>query len=76
MRPYRTACVASAATAGWSAGCETCGAHPRLPRSLAYLHHLVKAHEPLAWQLLSLHNIHFMCQLAASLREGILADRV
>jgi queuine/archaeosine tRNA-ribosyltransferase len=36
----------------------------------------VKAHEPLAWQLLSLHNIHFMCQLAASLREGILADRV
>lgn len=35
---------------------------PSLPpcRSLAYLHHLVKAHEPLAATLLAIHNIHHM----------------
>lgn len=46
--------------------CPTC--------SLAYLHHLVKAHEPLAVSLLALHNLHFMNSLMAELRQRILAD--
>lgn len=54
-------------------GCEcfTCRTH-----SLSYLHHLVKAREPLAATLLSLHNIHYMCQLMAKMREKILADEI
>lgn len=36
------------------------------------MHHLLKAKEPLAATLLSLHNIHHMCQLMAGLRRQIL----
>ena len=46
------------------------------PCSLAYLHHLVKAHEPLAVSLLALHNIHFMNAMTAGLRQRILADEL
>ena len=35
--------------------------------SFAYLHHLVKAHEPLAPALVTLYNIEFMVGLAARL---------
>lgn len=53
-------------------------AHPPKPHnnSLAYLHHLVKAKEPLAVSLLTLHNIHFMNQLLAELRHKIMDDEV
>ena len=50
--------------------------HPPPPCSLAYLHHLVKAHEPLAVSLLALHNIHFMNAMTAQLRQRILADEL
>lgn len=51
--------------------CHTCRTHSR-----AYLHHLMKAKEPLAATLATLHNIHFMVELMAELRAKILADEI
>lgn len=51
--------------------CATCRGH-----SLAYLHHLVKAKEPLAASLMTVHNIHHMIHLMARLREAILRDEL
>jgi len=50
-------------------GCYTCQNYSR-----AYLHHLHKANEPLAAQLLSIHNLSFYRQLMSAMREHILAD--
>jgi len=47
--------------------CHTCRHHPR-----GYLHHLVKADEMLAWQLLATHNITFYHRLMREMRESIL----
>ena len=49
--------------------CPTCPRHSR-----AYLHHLIKVREPLGWQLLGQHNLHFYHRLMRDLRESILAD--
>jgi queuine tRNA-ribosyltransferase len=51
--------------------CFTCRHH-----SLAYLHHLVKAREPLAATLLTLHNIRYMVDLFARMRARILRDEL
>ncbi|HEY2125296.1 MAG TPA: tRNA guanosine(34) transglycosylase Tgt, partial [Chthoniobacterales bacterium] len=51
-------------------GCPTCKRYSR-----AYLHHLTKAREPLGWQLLGKHNLHFYHQLMREIRQSILADR-
>ena len=51
-------------------GCPTCARYSR-----AYLHHLTKSSEPLGWQLLGHHNIHFYHQLMRDIRESILEDR-
>jgi queuine tRNA-ribosyltransferase len=50
--------------------CLTC-----LSFSRAYLHHLTKTKEPLGWQLLGQHNIHFYHQLMREIRQSILDDR-
>ena len=44
--------------------------------SLAYIHHLYKAHEPLAETLATMHNVHYMCNLMSKLRTLILEDRI
>ena len=44
--------------------------------SRAYLHHLWRAHEPTIHGLLTLHNIKFMMDKMASLRESILNDEL
>jgi len=44
--------------------------------SRAYLHHLWKAREPLVHSLLTLHNLKFMCDIMAELREDIRHDRI
>lgn len=44
--------------------------------SRAYLHHLWKAREPLVHGLLTLHNIKFMNDLCAELRQRIMRDEV
>lgn len=51
--------------------CNTCKHH-----SLAYLHHLFKAHEFSASSLLSIHNTHYMTKLMANIREKILKDEI
>ncbi|MEO8198075.1 MAG: tRNA guanosine(34) transglycosylase Tgt [Thermoanaerobaculia bacterium] len=50
--------------------CPTCPRHSR-----AYLHHLIKVREPLGWQLLGQHNLHFYHRLMRDMRESVLADR-
>lgn len=49
--------------------CPTCARHSR-----AYLHHLIKVREPLGWQLLGQHNLHFYHRLMREVRESILTD--
>ncbi|HRH95240.1 MAG TPA: tRNA guanosine(34) transglycosylase Tgt [Prosthecobacter sp.] len=49
--------------------CPVCVTHSR-----AYLHHLTKTQEPLGWQLVGLHNIHFYHQLMREIRQSILED--
>ena len=41
--------------------------------SRAYINHLVKQHEMLGGQLLSMHNIYFLLELMRQAREAILA---
>lgn len=48
--------------------CYTCSNY-----SMAYLHHLRKANEPLGWQLVSIHNLHFYHGLMARMRSEIFA---
>jgi len=50
--------------------CPVCAKYSR-----AYLHHLTKTQEPLGWQLLGQHNIHFYHQLMCEIRQSILEDR-
>lgn len=44
--------------------------------TLAYLHHLFKANEPIAATLLTLHNLHFMAEFMESIRAKILNDEI
>lgn len=52
-------------------GCPTCGKF-----SIAYLHHLYKAHELAFMSLATAHNLHYMIQHMQRHREEILADRI
>ncbi len=49
--------------------CYTCANFTR-----AYLHHLVRAGEPLSMQVLSLHNVAFMNRLMTAVRDAIRTD--
>ena len=51
--------------------CPTCSTY-----SLAYLHHLIKAKEPIAATLLSIHNLAFMTRMMEKIRTEILEDRI
>ncbi|KDD75152.1 queuine tRNA-ribosyltransferase, partial [Helicosporidium sp. ATCC 50920] len=51
--------------------CATCSRH-----TMAYLHHLKKANEPLLASLLTVHNIHYMVKMMADIREKILRDEI
>jgi queuine tRNA-ribosyltransferase len=50
--------------------CQVCAKYSR-----AYLHHLTKTQEPLGWQLMGQHNIHFYHQMMREVRQSILEDR-
>jgi len=50
--------------------CECCKNYTK-----AYLRHLAMAEELLVLRLLSLHNLHFMCQTAAEIRQSIIENR-
>ncbi len=60
FRPVDEACL-----------CSTCTTY-----TAAYIHHLFKAHEPIAHTLASIHNIHFMMELMADYRIKILHDEI
>jgi queuine tRNA-ribosyltransferase len=51
--------------------CSTCAQY-----SLAYLHHLTKANEPLVDTLLSVHNLTYMTDLMKALRDDIKAGQI
>lgn len=51
--------------------CFVCKHH-----SLAYLHHLYKAHELTGYSLATIHNLHFMIQRMQEYREKILLDEI
>jgi queuine tRNA-ribosyltransferase len=46
--------------------CETCKNYTK-----AYIHHLMKAKELLAYTLISIHNVHFMNHLMKAIRHGL-----
>ena len=51
--------------------CYTCRNHSR-----AYLNHLIRAHEPMAATLLTIHNLQFMNDLMVEVRNKILNDEM
>ncbi len=51
--------------------CSTCRTY-----TCAYLHHMFKAHEPIAYTLASIHNLHYMVNLMAEYRNKILNDEI
>ena len=51
--------------------CATCITYTR-----SYLHHLFKAHEPIAATLASIHNLTFMMDLMAKYREKIVNNEI
>ena len=59
---------------GFEEAAEADGAPPQ--HTLAYLHHLWKANEPLVFTLLALHNIRFMGAMCRRLREQIRRDKI
>lgn len=50
--------------------CHTCAHHSR-----AYIHHLFKAQEMLAYRLATIHNLHFLLELMREMRKAIREDR-
>ncbi|MDR2551209.1 MAG: tRNA guanosine(34) transglycosylase Tgt [Desulfobulbus sp.] len=54
---------------------ETCGCYTCRNFSRAYLRHLFQSREILAYQLNSIHNLHYYCTLMAEMREAIRHDR-
>jgi queuine tRNA-ribosyltransferase len=50
--------------------CYTCRHYSR-----AYLRHLFQCREILAYQLNSIHNLHYYCTLMADMRQAITEDR-
>jgi queuine tRNA-ribosyltransferase len=51
--------------------CYTCRNHSR-----AYVHHLVKAHEPMGATLMTMHNVQFMCDFMKEVRAKICQDEL
>ena len=54
-----------------SCPCKLCRKH-----TIAYLHHLDRANEPLAWSLATEHNLHFMGKMMEKYRRDILNDEI
>ncbi len=54
---------------------ERCGCYTCRNYSRAYLRHLFQCREILAYQLNSIHNLHYYCSLMAEMRTAIAEDR-
>jgi queuine tRNA-ribosyltransferase len=55
---------------------KDCDCHTCKNYTVAYLHHLFKAHEITGMKLASIHNVRFMVRLMEEYRERILNDQV
>ena len=55
---------------------EGCQCYACRNYSRAYIRHLIKTGEVLGIRLTTMHNIHFLTNLMAELRQAILEDRV
>lgn len=53
---------------------ETCSCYTCRNYSRAYLRHLFQCREILAYQLNSIHNLHYYCSLMATMRDAIAKD--
>lgn len=53
-----------------------CSCHACANYSLAYIHHLFKAHEMTGLTLASIHNVAYMVRLMKEYRQAILEDRI
>ena len=54
---------------------EACNCYTCRHYSRAYLRHLFTSREILAYQLNSIHNLHYYCQLMADMRQAIAEDQ-
>jgi len=54
---------------------SACNCYTCMQFSRAYLHHLYRSRELLAYRLNSIHNIHYYIQLMKQMREAIVSDR-
>jgi queuine tRNA-ribosyltransferase len=54
---------------------ETCGCYTCQNYSRAYLHHLYKSRELLAYRLNTIHNLYYYLDLMATMRQAIRDDR-
>ncbi|MCH9612428.1 MAG: Queuine tRNA-ribosyltransferase [Chlamydiia bacterium] len=55
---------------------DTCSCYTCKNYSMAYLHHLFKAHEVTALSLSSIHNLHFVVEYMRTARNQILNDMI
>lgn len=53
---------------------ENCTCYACQNFSRAYVHHLFRSKELLSYNLLSLHNVHFLLNLTKQIREAIISD--
>ena len=54
---------------------EGCGCYACQNYSRAYIRHLYKAEEILAFRLVSYHNLYFLLEFMRQMRKAILEDR-
>ena len=55
---------------------DNCACYTCQNYTIAYLHHLFKAHELTFFSLATIHNVHFMVQLMKQMQEKILNDEI
>ncbi len=55
---------------------NTCGCHTCQQFSRAYLHHLLKAKELLAFHAITVHNVYYINRLLSAIREAIVQDKL
>jgi len=53
-----------------------CSCYPCQNYTKAYIRHLVKTNEILGARLITTHNLHFLLDLMAKVREAIMEDRL
>ena len=55
--------------------CTTCKSAGGAPYTCAYLHHLLRSHELLAYKLASIHNMYFITNLTKQIAQSVIEDK-